>query len=428
MWITETTYCSSALAAVRRDLGPFGEERRGDDGGRREKSEALRKMALAGGRDNIYISDRDFDTMGLGSAMIGVLGKFNRYILSSEPPPRRQEEALPSQSASPARLAATLLVSATGCESHRRDRARRRAAAFTTLCRWQWRLSTGVASDDDYDVISNPGCRSLDSSIADLSQGQLLSEPEPLQSALDKFDTNRTVRVYVDGTFDWLGTRQVHQLRQAKLSFSSVFLVVGVFSDELCQTHRTAVAMPHVERCEILRHCRWVDQVLPDAPWQLDAKYLHRHRVDYVGLEEGTSVDPLCDNVRLKGYDEMKRLGPSSPPSVHEYDFENYNDWGDTHGTSYPIADHHTPPPSYRTEYYRSPSQPEAAKDIKPFGDPIVEPLVDDDQGERAAQNDLLEPPASTPSHWRFRSVTVVSELSNISGFLGICPPRARLV
>lgn len=36
----------------------------GDGGGWREKSEALRKMALAGGRDNIYISDRDFDTMG----------------------------------------------------------------------------------------------------------------------------------------------------------------------------------------------------------------------------------------------------------------------------------------------------------------------------------------------------------------------------
>lgn len=78
----------------------------------------------------------------LGSAMIRVLGKFNRYILSSEPPPRRQEEALPSQSASPARLAATLLVSATECESHR---ARRRAAAFTTLCRRQWRPRTGVA-------------------------------------------------------------------------------------------------------------------------------------------------------------------------------------------------------------------------------------------------------------------------------------------
>lgn len=130
-------------------------------------------------------------------------------------------------------------------------------------------------------------------------------------------------------------SRQVHQLRQAKLSFSSVFLVVGVFSDELCQTHHTAVAMPHVERCEILRHCRWVDQVLPDAPWQLDAKYLHRHRIDYVGLEEGTSVDPLCDNVRLKGYDEMKRLGPSSsPPSVHEYEFENYIFLRKSHSTS----------------------------------------------------------------------------------------------
>ncbi|KAF7430781.1 hypothetical protein PC9H_006492 [Pleurotus ostreatus] len=280
---------------------------------------------------------------------------------------------------------------------------------------------SSVQSDDDYDVISNPGSRSLDSSIADLSQGQLLSEPEPLQSALDKFDTvsltpediqayvqraldtspntgtikarnigtylqNRTVRVYVDGTFDWLGTRQVHQLRQAKLSFSSVFLVVGVFSDELCQTHHTAVAMPHVERCEILRHCRWVDQVLPDAPWQLDAKYLHRHRIDYVGLEEGTSVDPLCDNVRLKGYDEMKRLGKVIPLR---------RTTGAMHtGPPTPLPITIPLPLPIAPNATVVPSQTEAAKDIKPFDDPIVEPPVEDEEGERAAQNDLLEPPS----------------------------------
>ncbi|KAF4593066.1 hypothetical protein EYR38_008776 [Pleurotus pulmonarius] len=281
---------------------------------------------------------------------------------------------------------------------------------------------SSVQSDDDYDVVSNPGSRSIESSIADLSEGQVLSEPEPLQSAIDKFDTvsltpediqayvqraldtspnngtikarhigtylqNRTVRVYVDGTFDWLGTRQVHQLRQAKLSFSSVFLVVGVFSDELCQTHHTAVAMPHVERCEVLRHCRWVDQVLPDAPWQLDAKYLHRHRIDYVGLEEGTSVDPLCDNVRLKGYDEMKRLGKVIPLR---------RTTGATHtGPPTPLPITIPLPPPIAPNPTVVPPQFETAKDVKPFDDPIQEPPVDDDQGEReATQNDLLEPPS----------------------------------
>lgn len=87
--------------------------------------------------------------------------------------------------------------------------------------------------DDDYDVISNPGHQSLESSVADISR--TVFEPPPTSVALTKFETarftaeeiqanvrraldgsskpragerpqlfvdNKTIRVYVDGTFD----------------------------------------------------------------------------------------------------------------------------------------------------------------------------------------------------------------------------------
>lgn len=90
-----------------------------------------------------------------------------------------------------------------------------------------------VLSDDEFDIVSNPGQRSLESSIADLDHvpKQEVHEPTPTQAALDQFDTvrftaadiqayvrksldsatgkntaypleQRTVRVYVDGVFD----------------------------------------------------------------------------------------------------------------------------------------------------------------------------------------------------------------------------------
>lgn len=97
-----------------------------------------------------------------------------------------------------------------------------------------------VFSDDEFDIVSNPGHRSLESSIADLDHipKQEVHEPAPAQAAVEKFDTvslnstdiqayvrraldsasgrsvaypaeDRTVRVYVDGTFDMFNAAYV---------------------------------------------------------------------------------------------------------------------------------------------------------------------------------------------------------------------------
>ncbi|RPD63061.1 hypothetical protein L227DRAFT_497697, partial [Lentinus tigrinus ALCF2SS1-6] len=101
------------------------------------------------------------------------------------------------------------------------------------------------------------------------------------------------------------------QLRQAKLSFPSVHLLVGVFSDDQCEQHNTSPHMVHEDRCEVLRHCRWVDEVMPDAPWTLHQKFLRARQIDFVAIDEGTSINPDCDRDRLNGYDLVKSLRKS---------------------------------------------------------------------------------------------------------------------
>ncbi|KAF5388686.1 hypothetical protein D9757_004753 [Collybiopsis confluens] len=199
--------------------------------------------------------------------------------------------------------------------------------------------ASSVHSDDlsDYDVVSDPGSRSLESSVADLvfNSASPPTEPPPTTAALDKFTTTkltptdiqlnarlslgispnaplgtaRPKRVYVDGFFDMFNAGHALQLRQAKLSFPSVHLICGVFSDSLCTSYGFPTSTPHLERCEVLRHCRWVDQVLPDAPWQIDQPFLRERNIDYIVIDEGTTIDPMCDKVRLKGYDDIKRIG-----------------------------------------------------------------------------------------------------------------------
>lgn len=85
-------------------------------------------------------------------------------------------------------------------------------------------------------------------------------------------------------------------------------LLVGVFRDDLCEQHGQKPRLPHVERCEVVRHCRWVDEVVEDAPWSIDEAFLHALRIDYVAIDEGASVDPIYERERVRGYDLVKSL------------------------------------------------------------------------------------------------------------------------
>ncbi|CAE6495826.1 unnamed protein product [Rhizoctonia solani] len=44
--------------------------------------------------------------------------------------------------------------------------------------------------------------------------------------------------------------------------------------------------MTHTERCECVRHCRWVDEVVADAPWVVTQEFIDLHKIDYVAHDE----------------------------------------------------------------------------------------------------------------------------------------------
>ncbi|KAF9453540.1 hypothetical protein P691DRAFT_719298 [Macrolepiota fuliginosa MF-IS2] len=197
--------------------------------------------------------------------------------------------------------------------------------------------TSGTLSDDDYDVVSNPGDFSLDSGAALLRAHNLVTWEPRLCPSSEKFEAaqwtatgiqdyvrrvtgerciefeNKAVRIYVDGSFDPLSVSHVLLLRQAKLSFPEVHLLVGVFSDQTIRAHSCEPSWPEAERYELARHCRWVDEVIPEAPWELNEDFLRSNRIDLVAIEEGASVNPAYDKIRVRGYDEVKRLGRAIP-------------------------------------------------------------------------------------------------------------------
>ncbi|KAJ7452194.1 cholinephosphate cytidylyltransferase [Mycena galericulata] len=98
--------------------------------------------------------------------------------------------------------------------------------------------------------------------------------------------TDRPVRVYADGVYDLFHFGHALQLRQAKLAFPSVYLLVGVNSDEQVREHKARGIMTHAERLEAARHCRWVDEIVAEAPWIIDQAFLDKYKIDYVAHDE----------------------------------------------------------------------------------------------------------------------------------------------
>lgn len=49
--------------------------------------------------------------------------------------------------------------------------------------------------------------------------------------------------------------------------------------------------MDEIERVESVKHCRWVDEVFPNAPWVITQEFLDQHNIDYVAHGEDLSLD-----------------------------------------------------------------------------------------------------------------------------------------
>ncbi len=110
-------------------------------------------------------------------------------------------------------------------------------------------------------------------------------------------------RVYADVVGDLFHMGHVSLLKQA--SELGDVLIVGVHSDEAVATYKRRPVLTMEERMAVIASCRYVDQIIPDAPLVIRQEFLKEHRIDLV-----VHGDDLSEDNDLQGfYAEPRRLG-----------------------------------------------------------------------------------------------------------------------
>lgn len=97
---------------------------------------------------------------------------------------------------------------------------------------------------------------------------------------------DRPVRIYADGVFDLFHLGHMRQLEQSKKALPNATLVCGVPSDEETHKKKGLTVLNDSQRCDTLKHCRWVDEVIPNAPWCVTPEFLKEHNIDYVAHDD----------------------------------------------------------------------------------------------------------------------------------------------
>lgn len=131
----------------------------------------------------------------------------------------------------------------------------------------------------------------------EITENNLFYKPAPFSedfetiSEIEKSETNKKIRIYSDGIFDLFHMGHQRQLMQAKNLFENVHLIVGVINDFDTKTKKGETIMSEEERYENVRHSKYADEILKNAPWIIDEKFILKHKIDYVCHDDLPYID-----------------------------------------------------------------------------------------------------------------------------------------
>lgn len=113
---------------------------------------------------------------------------------------------------------------------------------------------------------------------------------------------NKNIRIYADGVFDLVHYGHFNAILQAKKLGD--ILVVGINSDEdVFKSKGCKPIYTEEERAELMRGCKWIDEVIVGTKYHVDIALLEKYNCDYAA--HGNDI--ACDSNGNYCYEEVKK-------------------------------------------------------------------------------------------------------------------------
>lgn len=91
--------------------------------------------------------------------------------------------------------------------------------------------------------------------------------------------------VYIDGVFDLFHRGHLESLIKAKNIFNdpdNTYLIVGVVSDKDCESYKRTPIINELDRVEIVKNIKLVDQVIFPCPMFTTLQFVENNNIDLV--------------------------------------------------------------------------------------------------------------------------------------------------
>ena len=99
------------------------------------------------------------------------------------------------------------------------------------------------------------------------------------------------IRVYVDMVADLFHFGHMQFLKTARALGD--YLLVGICADEYLESYKRKPILAMRERVVSVAGCRYVDEVLPNAPLMVDHAWIEKHKIDLVVHGDDYSQEQL---------------------------------------------------------------------------------------------------------------------------------------